>query len=405
MNTSRFSYFSFLHKVFVICHPHLHFHYSYFRFRNFAFLLDPVVLLPVLYIMIPQYFNLFFPESVIYPPTSVFTENYAKPDSTHKKRQNVRIVFYNLENLYDPHTDSLKQDKEFTSGGLKHWTFTRYFMKLNHVAKTFMAIGGWEPPAIIGICEVENRYVMNSMIFNTPLKKYKYKFIHYDSPDSRGIDVAMLYRPCIFRVLCSKNIRIQIPSDTSWHTRDILYVKGILLGNDTVHFFVNHWPSRLGGFTESVPKRKTVAQALRFALDTLQRKQHFPQVIIMGDFNDDPDQPAISEVLRAVNFSTSTKSDSLVNMMLSLMYDVTIGTEKYQGKWSILDQFIVSGNLLLGKGNLRTKLDAVHIFQSPFLMEEDDRYLGAKPFRTYSGPRYTGGFSDHLPVYMDVWSE
>ncbi len=221
-------------------------------------------------------------------------ENHANVDTAIKNSQIVRIVFYNLENLYDPHDDTTKRDDDFNSNGLKRWTFNRFFIKLVHLAKIFIAIGGWEPPAVIGICEVENRYVLNKMIFDTPLKKYKYKFIHYESADIRGIDVALLYRPTVFNVIFSRKISIYLPSDSIMHTRDIVYVKGVVFTTDTVHIFVNHWPSRLGGFTESVPKRMIVARTLRAVLDTLQQKQPDPHIIIMGDFNDEPDQPVIS---------------------------------------------------------------------------------------------------------------
>jgi hypothetical protein len=310
-----------------------------------------------------------------YPESS---ENHAKTDTIIKNSHSVRVVFYNLENLLDPHHDTMTPEKVYLMDGLKRWSYSRFFLKLNNIAKTLIAIGGWEPPAVIGICEVENRYVLNKMIFVTPLMKYKYKFIHYESADTRGIDVALLYRPLLF--------------------------KGILFNTDTVHFFVTHWPSRLGGFTESVLKRVLVARTLRFAIDTLQKKQKDSRIIIMGDFNDEPDQPAINVELKAKKYSDPTSSDSLIDLMIPLMNKLNYGTYKYQGKWTIIDQFIVSGNLLQSGKGLQTSPQAVHIYQSDNLIQEDEHYFGRKPFRTYSGPKYLGGFSDHLPIYLDVWS-
>ena len=298
-------------------------------------------------------------------------ENHAKVDMALKKSQIVMVVFYNLENLYDPYDDTTKLDDEFTSKGMKRWTFSKFLVKLDHLAKTFIAIGGWEPPAMIGMCEVENRYVLNKMIYETPLKKYKYKFIHYESADARGIDVALLYRPDVFKVVFSRNISIQFPFDSFLHTRDILYVKWVLFSTDTVHIFVNHWPSRRGGFTESVPKRRLVAQTLRSALDSLQQNRVDPKIIIMGDFNDEPDQPAICEVLKAEAYSTQTTPASLVNLMLPKMNNGNEGTYKFQGKWAILDQFMVSGNFLMKEKGLQTSPGSVHIFHAAFLMEED----------------------------------
>jgi hypothetical protein len=359
------------------------------------------LIFPSLLILIPM---LSFSQKMTERQQKETPENHAKVDSTIKDSQTVRIVFYNLENLYDPHIDTLNPDKEFTGKGIKRWTFNKFFVKLNHLSKTLIAIGEWEPPAVVGVCEVENRYVLNKIIYETPLKKYKYKFIHYESADIRGIDVALLYRPEAFRVIFSRKISIYLPSDSIMRTRDILYVKGIFFTADTVHIFVNHWPSRLGGFTESVPKRRLVAQTLRTALDSLQKKQPDPHIIVMGDFNDEPDQLAINEVLKAESYSEQTTSTSLVNLMFPLMKSINEGTYKFQGKWAILDQFIVSGNMLLKGKGLQTSFRSVHIYHSAFLMEEDERFLGGKTFRTYSGPRYVGGFSDHLPVYLDVWS-
>jgi hypothetical protein len=359
------------------------------------------MLFPVFFLLFPLFFIC---QKVTERQYGGISENYAKVDTTLKKSQIVRLVFYNLENLYDTYDDTTRLDDEFTSKGIKRWTFSRFLVKLDHLAKIFIAIGGWEPPAMIGICEVENRYVLNKMIYETPLKKYKYRFIHYESADARGIDVAFLYRPELFKVVFSRNISIHFPSDSLMRTRDILYIKGVVFNTDTVHIFVNHWPSRIGGFTKSVPKRRLVAQTLRSALDSLQQNRVNPNIIIMGDFNDEPDQPAICEVLKAEAYSAQIQPASIVNLMLPLMNNVNEGTHKFQGKWAILDQFMVSGNILMKGNDLQTSSGSVHIFHASFMMEEDERFLGGKPFRTYSGPRYMGGFSDHLPVYLDVWN-
>jgi hypothetical protein len=332
------------------------------------------------------------------------SENHAKIDAIKNHSHSVRIVFYNLENLLDPHHDTTASTNVNPVNELKRWSYSRFFVKLNNIAKTLIAIGGWEPPAVIGICEVDDRYVLNKMIFETPLMKYKYKFIHYESADIRGIDVALLYRPLLFNILFSRKISIYLTPDSIMHTRDILYVKGVLFKTDTVHFFVNHWPSRLGGFTESISKRTIVARTLRSAIDTLQQKQKNPHIIIMGDFNDEPDQPAINVELKAKEYSDQTSSESLVDLMLPLMHKMNYGTYKYQGKWTIIDQFIVSGNILLSGTGLQTSPQSVYIYRSANLIQEDEHYFGGKPFRTYSGPKYLGGFSDHLPIYLDVWS-
>jgi hypothetical protein len=338
-------------------------------------------------------------------PDSSLTEKCAKPDSGKKKSQNVRIVFYNTENLYDPYDDTTRLDDEFTSRGSKRWGYSKFLVKLSHFGKTILAMGNPETPAIIGLCEVENRYVLNKIIYESPLRNFHYKLIQYDSPDARGIDVAMLYRPERFKPISSKAIRIIFPSDENIRTRDILYVRGILFGTDTLHLFVNHWPSKFGGVVASEPRRKVVAGILRGYVDSLFAVDKNSNIVIMGDFNDEPDQPSVREVLGAGPWQQDTDSPILVNLMLDLLRDWAHGTHKFQGKWSIIDQFIVSGALINGKHGLLISPGEVGIFQAGFLMEKETSFLGSKPLRTYAGPRYIGGFADHLPIWVNIRKE
>ncbi len=180
----------------------------------------------------------------IYPSD---VENCAIPDSILKQGQPVRVLFWNVENLFDYHDDTTTRDEEFTNAGAMHWSYTKLRKKLADVGKTILAAGTWSPPGIIGFCEIENRYVLNKLIYDSPLKPFHYRIIHRDSPDRRGIDVALLYRETIFTPSYSEWIFIRFPFDTAVKTRDILYVKGALLNTDTLHLFVNHWPSRSGG--------------------------------------------------------------------------------------------------------------------------------------------------------------
>jgi endonuclease/exonuclease/phosphatase family metal-dependent hydrolase len=293
-------------------------------------------------------------------------------------------------------------DNEFTSSGLKHWSYSRFQTKLNHLSKTLLAIGGWEPPPIVGLCEVENRYVLDKLIWQTPLKKFNYRFIHHDSPDSRGIDVILLYRPEKFTVLSSTYFEVHFPFDTGAQTREILMVKGKVLLNDTIILFVNHWPSRRGGYSESQPRRIFVAGFLRSKIDSVFRSDQHPNIIIMGDFNDEPDKESLARVLNALPVNTDREPADLVNLMYSEEIRWDEGTIKYQGQWSIFDQFIVSGNLVSISDETQPILAEAHIFKGNFLTEKDDRNLGDKLKRTYAGPRYLGGFSDHLPIYLDL---
>jgi len=332
----------------------------------------------------------------------LYSEKCAKADSGQNRSQNVRIVFWNVENLYDPYNDTTTLDDEFTAYGSKHWSYSKFHKKLNRIAKTLIAIGGWEPPAITGLCEVENKFVLNKILYETPLKTWKYKVVHHESPDIRGIDVAMIYRPDKFRLLASKTTRIRFPSDTVSQTREILMAKGVLFNSDTLNIFINHWPSRQGGYEESQLRRNWVARILRELIDSVQSNNPISNIVIMGDFNDEPDSESIRSMLRAGDDTVDITPGNLVNLMLSMMRKQ--GTIKYQGNWNIFDQFIVSGSVFLGYYGLKVDFRDARIVKMDFLLNEDSRYFGSKPNRTYIGPRYQGGFSDHLPITLQIWS-
>lgn len=329
-------------------------------------------------------------------------QNHANLDSIKIKSHNVSVVFWNVENLYDPYDDTTKLDDEFTSAGAKHWTWSKFNLKLNHVAKTLIAIGEWEAPAIAGLCEVENRYVLNKLIYETPLKPWQYKCIHHESPDLRGIDVALIYRPSVFNVLGSKSISIRFPFDTLAQTREILMVKGILFGMDTIHLFVNHWPSRRGGYLGSQPRRNWVASVLKVLIDSVLRSHPASNIVVMGDFNDEPENESLKVVLGAKTEINAIPSDTLFNLMGVRNKIRMEGTLKYRDQWSTFDQFLVTGALIGGTSGLKAGTRDVRIFSSKFLLEEDQTYFGEKLNRTFVGPRYHGGFSDHLPIRLRI---
>lgn len=316
------------------------------------------------------------------------------------KSQSVRVVFWNVENLYDTYDDTTKLDNEFTPGGSMRWNYKRFRIKLDHVAKTLLAAGQWEAPGIIGLCEVENRYVMNKLIYDSPLKSFGYKMIHHESPDLRGIDVALLYRTKLFRVINSRPYRISFPFDTSARTREILFVQGQVLDHDTLNLLINHWPSRRGGYAASQPRRDFVATILRNIIDSLLQVNKHAGILVMGDFNDEPVSSSIRNILHAVPPDSVITPSTLLNLMYPLCGRQ--GSHRYKGNWSILDQFMISGSLLTGPGRLRYVPGSVKIFREDFLLKEDLKYFGSKPFRTYNGFRYEGGFSDHLPVCLDL---
>ena len=329
-----------------------------------------------------------------------------KPKSNNQKINTsvcFRILFYNSENFFDTFDDPRTEDNEFIPRSKKHWTLKRYFRKVDNFYKLFVSLG-IQPPSLIGLCEIENSKVLSDLTQNTPLLKFSYRYLHHDSPDPRGIDVALLYRPDQFTPLKTQFIKVIFPFDTARKTREILYVKGIALHADTFHVFVNHWPSRSRGQAESIKYREQAAKILRLKVDSLFHADIRNKIIIIGDFNDEPDDSSIVKDLKAIKAVNPITGTSLYNLSTSWLENVqNIGTIKFKDRWQIFDQIIVSGNILnpLSKG-MKCDVHSAKIYSADFLITDDLRFSGKVPFRTYSGYKYTGGFSDHLPVYVDL---
>ena len=308
-------------------------------------------------------------------------------------------MFYNVENLFDTYDDSLTNDQEFLPDGKRYWNNHKYYTKINQIYKVITAVGQWNPPAVIGLCEIENRKVLNDIVNNTPLVKFEYQIIHKDSPDRRGIDIGLLYREDLFIPIQKEFIPIHFPNNPESKTRDILYVKGIANNTDTLHLFVNHWPSRWGGQLESEHKRLFVASVLKSKIDSILSYNTSSNIIVTGDFNDYAENKSIQSILNA-NIEMGNNPDCLYNLSYSLSSKTNLGSHKYQGEWGILDQFIVSGNLLNIQNKTYTTIDDIHIYDAEFLLEPDESHFGYMPKRTYIGYKYNGGFSDHLPTYL-----
>jgi endonuclease/exonuclease/phosphatase family metal-dependent hydrolase len=317
--------------------------------------------------------------------------------SLQQSDSTLRFLFYNVENLFEPSNDSLTDDDDFTPAGDLHWTWSRYQDKLNKISKVIIAAGQWEIPAVVGLCEIENKKTLDELIFHTPLSAYSYRIIHKDSPDRRGIDVALLYDSKKLRAVESRFFPVSHGSTTS---RDILYVK-LLAGKLPFHVFVNHWPSRSEGQLESEVKRIAAAAVLKHVTDSIFLNNPLANLIIMGDFNDEPNDKSIAEILQCRKLPHRDNS-RLVNLTIAPVKGNVKGTLKYQGEWNVFDQIMVSANLLNGTNGLSVADNGFQILNNPFLLQRDMSYTGYKPFRTYIGFRYIGGFSDHLPVYTDV---
>lgn len=313
-----------------------------------------------------------------------------------------RAMFYNVENLFDTEDDPLTDDQEFLPNGTKGWNETKYKEKLNNIYKNIAAIGGKELPIFVGLAEIENRKVLFDLIQTTPLRKYDYQIVHEDSPDARGIDVGFIYRPDKFKVIAHENMVVKMPFSPDTKTRDVLYVTGIINKKDTIHVFINHWPSRRGGVAASEPKRVFVAEMVKHKVDSIFAHSSSSNILIFGDFNDEPNDKSLLEGLGAKSEIQDKDTKYLYNCMFPFVAQ-GIGTEKYRGKWDVLDQIIVSSSLLHREKGIRVVNNEAHIFDAPWLLTDDTRNMGKEPFRTYGGPKYLGGYSDHLPVYIDLY--
>lgn len=302
------------------------------------------------------------------------------------------FMFYNVENLFDCVNDSLTNDDEFTPEGTRNWNTFKLDKKLDRLSKVILAAGKWNPPVVVGLCEVENRNVLEMLVKNSALKKSAYKIIHKDSPDERGIDVAFLYRPDLFRPFDYQNIPVQDTLDGNFKTREILLVSGVINGCDTLHFFVNHWPSRYGGIMETAGYRKLAAATLRKAITRLNEEYSHPRIVCMGDFNDQPSDESLAMIL-----GTSAVNNQLVNLSAGWQKD-EVKTLKNEYSWELFDQWIVSNSFL--EPHKCFMFVNAEIVKLPFLLEDDLKFGGLKPKRTYIGFKYQEGFSDHLPILI-----
>ena len=292
----------------------------------------------------------------------------------------------NCENLFDTRHDSLKNDLEFLPDGSYKWMPYRYWAKLNHLGQEIVALSN-PIPDFVAMCEVENDSVMFDLTRRSLLRNAGYEYVMTSSPDERGIDVALLYQPASFALLHSHSIRIKPLPDTR-PTRDILYASGLIITGDTLHVFVVHAPSRRGGEQASRPYRLHVASQLAEAVDSVYAISRDAKIIIAGDFNDYADSPALQYLYEhhLINISADAQGSHGAK-----------ATYRWHGEWRSLDQILCSPSLAARK-------QSSVIGDLPFLLEDDEKYGGKKPYRTYLGPRYLGGYSDHLPLVVQFSS-
>lgn len=301
-------------------------------------------------------------------------------------------MFYNTENLFDTVNDTLKDDDEFLPGGERRWTNYRYWKKIDALSRVIVAAGGWETPLLVGMCEVENREVVMDLANGSLLANAGYNVIHRDSPDSRGIDPALIYRFSLVKVIESRSWVPTAEKGKVFNSRNLLYVKTLIYG-DTLHLILCHWPSRRGGVLAAERLRESVASMLRSKTDSIQSDAGGKaSVLVMGDFNTAPSEPIMMRL---------TGEGGMANLS-AVMAQQGKGSYRYRGLWEMIDQILVSETMVTQEGHFTATSQNFRVFDASFLMEDDPDYPGKRPVSTYRAYKWEGGYSDHLPVLVRV---
>jgi len=312
------------------------------------------------------------------------------------------FAFYNLENLFDTINDPNINDESFLPDAENPWNSQRYQHKLDQMSKAMADIDPSGYPSLFGLCEVENKAVVQDLIDQPALKNAHYQIIHKDSPDERGIDVALLYQASDFKPLYKRFVRVSIPENPDDKTRDILYAKGVTAHNDTLHVFVNHWVSRWGGQEATAPSRNYIAGLIKSITDSIMQVNPNANILIAGDLNDNPTDASVMEYLQAKEVTASPEKSALYNLSLTL-YKEGAGSLYYKS-WDMFDQIIVSSAMLTGEGGIKVSSEKQTVIKHDYLLYKP-KNGEPRPNRTASGKKYFGGFSDHLPVFIQMQAE
>jgi len=334
---------------------------------------------------------------------TLITPFYRLNAQNSKSYDLVTVAFYNLENLFDTIVDS-DPDKilqeEFTPKGKNMWNTDRYLKKIDHMSKVISQLGAEKSgtaPMIVGISEVENKLVIQDLINHPNLKKYNYGIVHYESPDRRGIDIALIYRKDFVNIKSSDSRRLYYPEKEDFRTRDQLVVEAELQG-ESIYVLVNHWPSRRGGEKRSSPLREAAAELSRSIADSVTAIHPSAKIIIMGDLNDDPTNKSVKKVLNTSADINNIQDDQFYNPMEE-KYKSGNGTGAYNDVWNLFDQLILSKSLVEDSKAENWKFYKAKIYKNPELIQTYGKYRGY-PKRTFAGGTWMGGYSDHFPVYL-----
>lgn len=329
-----------------------------------------------------------------------FLSGVQKPDYPEG---GLTIGFYNVENLFDTINDPDIRDEAYLPESEVSWNTERYFSKLDNLGQVIASMDTLSFPHLLGLCEVENRAVLDDLASNHYICEAGYEIIHYEGPDRRGIEVAMLYRPNYFLPLHTESLAVRWEGMGHSNPRDILYVKGLVYPDDTLHVFVNHWPSRWGGEDATAHLRMGNARFLRAVVDSLFAQSIYTNIIIMGDFNDNPDDASLFSYLRAFSADEEIRHGHLFNLAME-PYLEGQGTLVFNNNWDFFDQMIVSSNLLKpARGHWIA--GPIEVIKRPWMLYYPPRGGLPRPNRTASSRSYFGGYSDHLPVMIRLSRE
>ncbi len=325
-----------------------------------------------------------------------------------KKYVVAAVGFWNVENLYDTLNDPDKQDEEFLPDGVNGWTGARYKKKIEHLADVISEMATDATPdgiAIMGLCEIENKNVLKDLVNSPKLKARNYQIVHFEGPDARGVDPALLYNPKYFKLTKSVTYKVAVVTDTAHKTREQLVVSGLLNG-EPLTVIVNHWPSRRGGELISLPNRISAAKVARHIADSVMKADVKNKVIIMGDLNDDPTNESVKKYIKTYGDLNRTRDDELFNPMENL-YKQGIGTLAWEDAWNLFDQIIMNKPLVpidVATSYKTFQYYKAFVFNKPYLRADYGNFKGY-PFRTYSGSTYTAGYSDHFAVFVLLMKE
>jgi endonuclease/exonuclease/phosphatase family metal-dependent hydrolase len=310
----------------------------------------------------------------------------------------VSIAFYNVENLFDTEDDPKKYDEQYTPSSDRKWDSKKYNTKLTNLARVIGEINKGKAPTFLGLCEIENKKVLEDLVDEELIANNNYGISHIESPDERGIDVALLYNSDAFTV---SKIKAYQPDLTQYNdkTRDILYVRGKLNSGETLHFMINHWPSRGEGRKKSEPKRIAAAKTLLRIQNEIQAEDPSAKIIVMGDFNDEPSNTSISNTLGVSCDMNQGNDNQLFNAFCDLE-NANKGSYKYRSYWDMLDQIMISKSITTDTAGLHYIPNSAAIKAEDWMIQTG-KYKGF-PLRTYGGKKYLAGYSDHFPVYIEL---